>query len=353
QRAILLPQENAGHGSRMTLPCPCRLDRFPFRTQPATKERAMRRHQWMHAAVPYLSFIAGGCCRWLEQRRVAARGLCFSFHRNALEEPGSDQYRYRHPAHCLVRIVVGDPGRTPSAYHPTGCAAEGNGEAPEATRLRPGRRLRRDPGRIRITGFDGADREPDGSGVAEVLTCSAAGVRRRAWVLFGVAAAVVLTATPAVAQDYSFLGDWPTHHAFADGTDFGVTGLYQYDVDDFSHDDGLLGDAHTNRRKYFGAYVRKKGVYDAIAQYDFQSKKWQDVFLRMQSKALFGRDIGAFRIGYSKTPVGFEGNTSTPANTFIEQALPTQAVYENRRIGVDWAWYRPTWLAQAGYYDGG
>ncbi|HET7931280.1 MAG TPA: porin [Rhodanobacteraceae bacterium] len=172
-------------------------------------------------------------------------------------------------------------------------------------------------------------------------------------ILSGTVIALTLVALPAAAQEYSFMGDWPTHHAFADGTDFGVTGLYQYDVNDFSHDDGLLQDAYTNRRKYFGVYLKKKGVYDAIVQFDYQSKKWQDVFLRVQSKALFGHDIGAFRAGYSKTPVGFEGNTSTPANTFIEQALPTQAVYENRRIGVDWAWYRPTWLAQAGYYDGG
>src|SRR5690348_847112 len=171
--------------------------------------------------------------------------------------------------------------------------------------------------------------------------------------LCGAAAALAMTAATARAHNSSFLGDWPTHHTFPDGTDVGVSALYQYDVNDFSHDDGLLRDAHTNRRKYFGVYLRKKGVYDAKAEFDFQSKKWQDVFLRVQSKALFGRDIGAFRIGYSKTPVGFEGNTSTPANTFIEQALPTQAVYENRRIGVDWAWYRPTWLAQAGYYDGG
>jgi phosphate-selective porin OprO/OprP len=170
--------------------------------------------------------------------------------------------------------------------------------------------------------------------------------------LLGAGVSMLLAATPAMAQDYSFLGDWPTHHVFSDGTDAGVSVLYQYDLNDFSHDDGLLQDAHTNRRKYFGVYLKKKGVYDAIAQYDFQSKKWQDVFLRVQSKAVFGRDIGAFRAGYSKTPVGFEGNTSTPANSFIEQALPTQAVYENRRVGVDWAWYRPTWLAQAGYYDG-
>lgn len=176
--------------------------------------------------------------------------------------------------------------------------------------------------------------------------------RRCTLVLPGVAAALALAAAPALAQDHSFLGNWPTHYTFADGTDFGVTGLYQYDVDDFSHDDGLLRDAHTNRRKYFGLYLKKKGVYDAIAQFDYQSKKWQDAFLRVQSKALFGKDVGALRIGQSKTPVGFEGNTSTPADTFIEQALPTQAVYENRRVGVDWAWSRPSWLAQAGYYGG-
>jgi phosphate-selective porin OprO/OprP len=67
---------------------------------------------------------------------------------------------------------------------------------------------------------------------------------------------------------------------------------------------------------------------------------------------LFGKDAGAFRIGQSKTPVGFEGNTSSSAPTFIELALPTQAVYENRRVGVDWALSRPSWLAAVGYYGG-
>lgn len=171
-------------------------------------------------------------------------------------------------------------------------------------------------------------------------------------ILSSAAVAMALFAVPAAAQDYSFLGNWPTHFTTADGTDFGVTGLYQYDVNDFSHDHGLLGDAHTNRRKYFGAYMRKKGVYDAIAQFDFQSKKWQDVFLRVQSKALFGKDAGALRVGQSKTPVGFEGNTNSSAPTFIELALPTQAVYENRRVGVDWALSRPSWLAALGYYGG-
>ncbi|MBN8734658.1 MAG: porin [Xanthomonadales bacterium] len=170
--------------------------------------------------------------------------------------------------------------------------------------------------------------------------------------LCGVAVAMALAASPAMAQGYSFLGDWPTRHTFADGTDFGVGGLYQYDVNDFSHDGGLLRDAHTNRRKYFGAYLKKKGVYDAKAEFDFQSKKWQDAYLRVQSKALLGKDVGAFRIGQGKLPVGFEGNTSTNAATFIESALPTQAVYENRRVGVDWTLLRPAWLAALGYYGG-
>lgn len=163
---------------------------------------------------------------------------------------------------------------------------------------------------------------------------------------------MVLTTAPVMAQDYSSLGDWPTHTTFADGTDFGISGLYQYDVNDFSHDNGLLGESHTNRRKYFGVYLKKKGVYDAKAEFDYQSKKWQDVYLRVQSKTLFGRDAGAFRIGQSKTPVSFEGNTSSSATTFIELALPSQAVYENRRVGVDWALSRPSWLAAVGYYGG-
>jgi phosphate-selective porin OprO/OprP len=158
--------------------------------------------------------------------------------------------------------------------------------------------------------------------------------------------------TAAAAQDHSFLGDWPTHHTFADGTDFGVGLLYQYDTNDFSHDDGRLQDAATNRRKYLSLYLKKKDVYDAKVEFDYQSKKWQDNFLRLQSKAFLGEDIGAFRIGQSKTPVGFEGNTSSSAPTFIELALPSQAVFENRRIGVDWALARPAWLVSLGYYGG-
>ncbi|MHB1059278.1 MAG: OprO/OprP family phosphate-selective porin [Rhodanobacter sp.] len=172
--------------------------------------------------------------------------------------------------------------------------------------------------------------------------------------------AALLVAVPTMASAgegrnsaYSFADNWPTRHVFGDGTDLGLALKYQYDVDRFPNDDGRLADAQTSRRKEFGFYVKKKDVYDATVVYDFQARTWLDTYLRVQGKALFGKDAGAFRVGFTKTPVGFEGNTSTGATTFLETALPTQAIYANRRIGVDWARVRPHYLVNAGYYSGG
>jgi len=93
-------------------------------------------------------------------------------------------------------------------------------------------------------------------------------------------------------------------------------------------------------------------VYDAIVDFEYQGKTWLDTFLRVQSKAVFGQDYGAFRFGYSKTPVGFEGVTSTKADTFLELALPSQAIFEGRRTGIDWAFERAAYIVNAGYYWG-
>ncbi|WP_233839877.1 porin [Dyella sp. 2HG41-7] len=159
-----------------------------------------------------------------------------------------------------------------------------------------------------------------------------------------------LAPTHAKAGDIDWLDHWPTHFQTGDGTDIGLVLRYQYDVNDFSHDNNAFTDAHTNRRKYLGFYVKKPGVYDASVYYDFQSKQWQDAFFRLQSQAVLGEDFGALRFGQSKTPVSFEGVTTSTQTTFIELALPSQAVYENRRIGVDWAIQRTHWLASLGYY---
>jgi len=151
--------------------------------------------------------------------------------------------------------------------------------------------------------------------------------------------------------------DWPVHYAFEDGTDIALLGVYRYDINDFSRDQrpngkDVFDDAHTNRRKELGLTLKKKGVYDAIVDYEYQSKTWLDVFFRLQSQALFGQDYGAFRYGYSKTPVVFEGVTSTKADSFLELALPSQAIFEGRRTGVDWAFERPQYIVNAGYYWG-
>jgi len=152
------------------------------------------------------------------------------------------------------------------------------------------------------------------------------------------------------ADDYSFYSNWPTHVTAGDGTDFGLAVLYQYDTNQFSQSGGRLEDASTNRRRYLGLYLRKPGLYDAIVQYDYQAKQWVDTFVRFRTQGLLGTDLGNLRLGYSKTPVGFEGATGASATTFIETALPTQAIWEGRRAGIDWAWIRPHVVINVGDY---
>ena len=165
-------------------------------------------------------------------------------------------------------------------------------------------------------------------------------------------AVVVLLAWPlaGLADDYNFYSNWPTHITTSDGTDFGLAVLYQYDINRFYNDNGRFEDSSTNRRKYLGLFIRKPGLYDAIAQYDFQARQWADAFVRVRTSGFLGDDLGNVRLGYSKTPVGFEGVTSSSATTFMETALPTQAIWEGRRAGLDWAWIRPHWVINLGDY---
>lgn len=170
------------------------------------------------------------------------------------------------------------------------------------------------------------------------------------------AAGVVAAGFAVSAQAWS-LDDLPTHYTFSDGTDLALVLAYRYDVNTFSDDrkpDGsnAFEDAATNRRKELGLTLKKKGVYDAIVDYEYQTKTWLDTNIRLQSKAFFGKDFGAFRFGYSKTPVSFEGVTSTKATAFLELALPAQAIFEGRRTGVDWAFERQNYIVNLAYYWG-
>jgi len=166
----------------------------------------------------------------------------------------------------------------------------------------------------------------------------------------------LLTCASHASRAYDF-EDWPVHHTFDDGTDVAVLGVYRYDINDFSNDRLPSGkqeftDSHTNRRKELGLTLKKKGVYDAIVDFEYQGRTWLDTFLRLQSKAFLGADYGAFRFGYSKTPVAFEGVTSTKADSFLELSLPAAAVFEGRRTGIDWAFERSAYIVNLGYYWG-
>lgn len=148
---------------------------------------------------------------------------------------------------------------------------------------------------------------------------------------------------------------WPPRLVFGNGTELAATGNYGYDLNRFSGQG--YGTAATTfeddedfRRKEFGLSLKRKGYYDFAAAYDFQAETWMDVALRVESKPLFGRDVGKLRIGQFKLPVGFEGYTSTRAGAFLENSLPTQAFYESRRVGAEWAFERPAYLWNLGYF---
>lgn len=152
-----------------------------------------------------------------------------------------------------------------------------------------------------------------------------------------------------------FLGDWPTKVKTASGYEYGATGLYQYDLNNFSENaldpatgTKLFDDANTWRRKEFDAYVKAPNGLEVDVGYDW-SASWTDNYLQYSSTK-----AGDFRLGQFKTQVGWESTESADATTFLERSLPAEAVYEGRRLGVDWTYdHIPHWLLSAAYYQGG
>jgi phosphate-selective porin OprO/OprP len=182
-------------------------------------------------------------------------------------------------------------------------------------------------------------------------------------------AAALFCAFGTNAMAYDLLNDWPTKIKTDDGYEFGVKGLYQYDMNNFSGDTTLptnhseiLPDSNAWRRKEFNFYGKAPWGLDFNIGYDFTVSgfkttpsgvgihgKWIDNFLRYSNK-----DAGDFRIGQFKTPVGWEEVTSSSATTFLERSLPVQATNMDRRIGVDWTYTSiPNWLLYLAYFSGG
>lgn len=164
--------------------------------------------------------------------------------------------------------------------------------------------------------------------------------------------AVVALGLANLAQAYDW-NDWPTRHKTANGYEVGVKGVFQGDSESFSNDD-LAGGGHrfedltTWRREEFSVYVKKDGVFDLTLGYDFApiKKNWIDNYVRIYTPA------GNFRLGQFKTPVGWEDSgTGAGATVFLERALPEQAIFEDRRLGVDWVYEKNAhWLFNLAYF---
>ena len=155
-------------------------------------------------------------------------------------------------------------------------------------------------------------------------------------------------AAPVAAAD---LQGWPPKATFGEHQ-LTATGNFAYDFNRVNGDSSRIEDADGWRRREFGLSLARKGVYDVVGAFDFEARTWLDAWVRVESEALTGRDIGRFRLGQSKLPLGFEGNTGSRHSLFVESALPSQAFYPGRRIGFDWSLDRPTHLLSAGYYRG-
>ncbi len=161
---------------------------------------------------------------------------------------------------------------------------------------------------------------------------------------------MALAVTPALhANGYS----WPLNYLFSDGTAAGITMRYQYDTNNYSGDKGDLQDAQGARREYLGIYIRHPDWFDATVAYNFTTHSWLDIKVRWLSSPLLHLDLGALAVaGYAKIPAGLEGVTSTAATSFMELALPVQAIYPGRRVGLEWALTRDHYVVNAGLYRG-
>lgn len=151
------------------------------------------------------------------------------------------------------------------------------------------------------------------------------------------------------------IDDIPTQWKTDSGLEYGAKGLFQYDLNHFGNDlldsgDHRFEDLDDWRRREFGAFLRKPGVFEVLVGYDFAADTWIDNYFKFNAGKAH-----EFRIGQFKTPVGLDdGATSSSATVFLERALPEAAIFEGRRIGADWTWtVDKHWRLNLGYFSGG
>lgn len=143
---------------------------------------------------------------------------------------------------------------------------------------------------------------------------------------------------------------YPPQATLADGTVIALTANLAWDINRIDGGPADGQDDQDWRRKEAGLLVRKDGVYDLAVFYDFHNEAWLDAALRVETKALFGHDLGRIRVGNMKLHAGLEGVAANRHMAFMENSAATQVFYPVARAGVTWSVVRPSWMVDAGVY---
>ena len=136
----------------------------------------------------------------------------------------------------------------------------------------------------------------------------------------------------------------------AGNTTFAVTANLAWDINRVEDPSPGMTDDEGWRRREVGLSLRKNGVFDVNAFYDLHSEQWIDTALRIETRALFGRDLGKVRIGNAKLHAGLEGVAANRHAVFMESSAASQVFYPGARAGVTWTLSRPDFLLDVGAY---
>lgn len=143
---------------------------------------------------------------------------------------------------------------------------------------------------------------------------------------------------------------FPPQVTLSDGTVIALTTNLAWDINRIDGGPAEDQDDQDWRRKEVGLLARKDGVYDLAVFYDVHNEMWLDAALRVQTSALFGRDLGQLRAGNMKLHAGLEGVAANRHATFMENSAATQVFYAGARAGVTWTLARPDFLLDVGVF---
>ena len=145
---------------------------------------------------------------------------------------------------------------------------------------------------------------------------------------------------------------WPPRVTFADGTRLALSTNLAWDIARVDDDGTGVADDQGWRRRELGVSLRRDGVYDINVLYDLHNELWLDAAVRVETKALFGHDVGRLRAGHMKLHTSMEGVAANRAGSFLENSAATQAFYQIARSGLTWTLERPQYLIDVGLFNG-